>query len=64
MVTMNTNPKFICTYFINTNMDIITVIAEQRNHTSPCDPHFIDDTPSLHTQCTPLSNITSSANQC
>jgi len=64
MVTMNKNSQLICTYFINTNSVIITVIAEKRKCISACDPHFIDDSPKLHTQCTPLSNITSSLNQC
>ena len=57
MITMNTNPQLIYTYFINTNSVIIIVIAEKRKHISTCDPHFIDDSPTLHTQCTPLSNI-------
>ena len=61
---MNTNPQFICAYFINTNLDITTVIVEKRKRTSPCDPHFIGDSLTLQTQATPLSNITSSANQC
>ena len=61
---MNTNPQFICAYFINTNMDITIVIEEKRKRTLPCDPHFIGDSPTVHTQCTPLSNITSSVNQC
>ena len=63
MITMNTNPQLIYTYFINTNSVIIIVIAEKRKHISTCDPHFIDDSPTLHTQCTPLANITSSSNQ-
>ena len=56
--------QFICAYFINTNMDITTVIAEKRKRTSPCEPQFNGHSPTLHTQCTPLSNITSSVNQC
>ena len=64
MVTMNTKAHFIFAYFINTNMDIITVIAEKCKPNSPCDPHFIGHSPTLHTQCTPLSNITLSMNQC
>ena len=64
MVTMTTNLQLSCTYFININSDIITVIVEKRKRISACDPHFIDDSPTLHTQCTPLSSITSSSNQC
>ena len=64
MVTMNTKAQFICAYFINTNMDITTVIAEKRKRTSPCEPQFNGHSPTLHTQCTPLSNITLSVNQC
>ena len=45
-------------------MDITIVIEEKRKRTLPCDPHFIGDSPTVHTQCTPLSNITSSVNQC
>ena len=54
----------LCLCFINANTNITTVIAEKQKRTSPCDTQFKGHSPIVDTQCTPLSNIMLSTNQC
>jgi len=63
VVIMNTNIHLIITYFINIYACMTTVGAKKRTRTSPCDAHLFVDSALPHTQFTPLSESTLSANQ-
>jgi len=47
---------------IITNLNMSSIIAKKRKRISTSHLDFIYDSPTLHTQCTPLTNITSSLN--